>query len=269
MINAVILFHFFKISFLTVPIQQTEFPILRETLTDTSNIPTSKSSYSWVSKKEIREILQVASTTFVPSTFILNDNGSVIEKRVGNETSDSVIFIEKYEYQDGKLVGWIGRLESATCHYKNENMDSIHVINSNNEDSETYYFKIRYDSLKRLSQVDRVTIVPNNNPSPDRRTEFKYSQSGIVSVLAFELSSPSDTSVKTLTMRDGRLFEIVSPTKSNGKEFNRITRFTYPSLTTVLTEKNKKWPTNRNSKYGTDILGRKPAFLGPTWDFPD
>ena len=254
MINAVILFHFFKISFLTAPIQKTEFPVLRETLTDTSNIRTSMASYSWLSNNEIRENLQVASTTFVPSTFILSENGSVIEKRVGNETSDSVIFIEKYEYQDGKIVKWIGRLESATCYYKNEILDSIHVINSNNEDSETYYFKIKYDSLQRLSQVDRVTIIPNNTPSPDKRTELMYSQSGIISVKVFNLSSPSDTVSRTLTLRDGRLFEIISPAKSNGKEFNRIVRFTYPSPTKVI--RQIKRHADLNSKHETDILGR-------------
>ena len=174
------------------------------------------------------------------------------------------MFIEKYEYQNGNLSNWFGRHESAKCFFKNGNVDSIHVVNTDQEDSETFYFKMEYDSLQRLVQADRITIVPNNNPGPDKRTRLIYANNGEVSFKSFRISAASDTLFKKLVIKEGRLAEILSPATANGKEFNRIKRFSYPSILKIVRGKAGSHLKGRGSKGSSDLLGRvNRSFHGP------
>jgi hypothetical protein len=263
MINALILIHLIKVPFITSPIIKSEFPILVENLNDTPGDFTITSAYNWISDNEIRESLPVDSELWPPSAFILDASGAIREKRIGYEFSDSNLFIEKYEYKNGNISNWFGRFNSAKCFFKNGNVDSIHIVNTDQEDSQTYYFKMEYDSLQRLVQADRVTIVPNNNPGPDKRTKFIYTNNGDVSVKTFSMSAAADTLYKILIIKEGHLIEIISPTKANGKEFNRIKRFSYPSTLKIVRRKVGSHLKVWRSKGSSDALGRvvsEPGF---------
>lgn len=265
MINALILFHLIKVPFITSPIIKSEFPVLVESLNDTSGAFTISSAYTWFSDNEIRENLPVDSELWPPSAFILDADGAIQEKRIGYEFPDSVAFIEKYEYQNGTLSNWFGRHESAKCFFRNGNVDSIHVVNTDQEDSQTFYFKMEYDSLQRLVQADRVTLVPNTNPGPDKRTELTYSNNGDVSFKSFGLSAASDTSFKRLILKEGRLAEILSPATVNGKAFNRIKRFSYPSTLKLVRRKSGFHIKDRDSKGTSDVLGRVNRSMHGPW----
>ncbi len=259
MLEAFLLYYVIGIPFLTSPISRPDFPVAVERLTDTSDIPLASNTYAWASEHEIRANIQLSLRDFMTTTLVLNPDGTVKEERMNYENSDSLFFVEKYQYQDGKLLTWRGSTEFATCAYANGRLDSIHMLYDDDGDSEEYYFKLRYDSIGRLSSADRMIIVPNNNPGSDYRIALDYEGDGTVTVKRFSIPTASDTVLNKVLLKDGRIHEILSSLKSDRTRLSLIRRFTYPDPAGISRGRPRPPGLRLSGLKGRDYLGRESA----------
>lgn len=259
MLDALLLFYVIDVPFLTAPVSKPDFPIALEHLRDSSDTPLATNTYSWASPTEIRANLQMGPSDFQPSRLILDGDGNIQEERIYYENSDSLFFIERYEYLDGKLRRWKGISEAAECFYRDGLLDSIHMRYSHEGVDEEYYFKLRYDSVGNLAEADRIMLVQDNNPDDDKRITMTREDGGLITVRSYILPSTSDPRIEKVFLQDGRLHEIHSATKSNPTRFSNIDRFTYPGPLGIPVKQLRTKSLQHARLQGKDLLGRSIA----------
>lgn len=259
MLEAFLLFYVIDVPFLTAPISRPDFPVALEHLIDTSDIPQATNTYAWISQHEIRANIQLGRTDFMTTILVLNPDGTVKEERMNYENSDSLYFVKKYAYQDGKISAWQGIAETASCTYRDGRLDSIHMLNVDEEDGQEYYFKLRYDSIGRLAGADEITIAPNNNPDDDKRITLDYEGDGTITVKKFSIPTASDTVLNIVLLKDGRIHEIQSSLRSDRTRLNHIRRFTYPAPMGIFRPRTRIQIPLHSRLKGKDLLGREAA----------
>jgi hypothetical protein len=260
MATILILLYLVKIPFLTGPISSDAFPVVLEDYIDTASAPVleGRSPLSWPSPHEMVESLNVSRDYYSVSSWILDGEGYIQEKQRFAGPTDTLLFTERFEYVGREMRHWQGREESADCYYVGGRLDSVLIVNTDSLDAETYYFKLGYDPLGRLSRVDRVTLLPAPAESPLKRWVFAYGEDGVATL---ETSRPLGTSAPrfdTLIFAGDRLTEdrarLVSYT---GVVRERIQHFVYPAGIAIRRIPPRRPDRHAEEMDAVDLLGRQ------------